>query len=273
MSNDDTIGSGMIAKRLWLYLYCGAVMLFLIVPVLIVIPISFSDSANLRFPPSGWSLRWYENYLSSPDWMSATWISVKAAVLTTVVATPLGVAAAYGLQVAAARVSRALYMIIMLPLLLPVIIMAIGMFFTYAKIDLLNTTVGLVAAHTVLAIPFVMVTVAAALKQYDMTQENAARSLGCNRLSAFFFVTLPQIKTSVYSGALLAFITSLDEVVIAIFISTGDRSTLTRRMFSSLRDQIEPTVAAISSLLIVASILLFAGAQLLGGRNRQSQSK
>lgn len=254
------------AQRLWLYLFGGLVMAFLVVPVLIVLPLSFSDSDYLEFPPRGYSLRWYQAYLTSPEWMEATWISVKVALMTMLAATPLGVAAAYGLQVAGGRWTRGMQVFLLSPLLVPVIIIAIGVFYLYAKLSLLNTLFGLVCAHTILAIPFVMVTVASGLKQYDMSQERAARSLGASRLRAFVEVTLPQIRPSVLSGALFAFITSLDEVVIALFISNGENSTLTRRMFASLRDQIEPTIAAISTLLIVVSVILLVGVQLLRGR-------
>lgn len=256
------------AQRLWLYVFCGLVMLFLVFPVLIVVPISFSAGEYLEFPPRAYSLRWYEAYLTSVEWMDATWISMKVAVLTMLVATPLGVAAAYGLHTSGNRWARSLQVFLLMPLLVPIIIIAIGVFYLYAKINMLNTIFGMVCAHTVMAIPFVMVTVTSGLKQYDMSLEKAARSLGASRLRSFFDVTFPQIRPSVLSGALFAFITSLDEVVIALFISNGENSTLTRRMFASLRDQIDPTIAAISTLLVLVSVVLLLGVQMLRRRSR-----
>lgn len=243
-------------SRLWLYVLAALVMLFLILPVFVVIPMSFSDSRFLRFPPEGLSLRWYHSYLQSPEWMLATWVSFKVAALTTLLATPLGIAAAYGLHVSKVRFARVLTLALISPLIIPIIILGVGVFYLYVKLDMVNTITGLVLAHTILAIPFVVVTVSSGLQQYDLNQERAARSLGASRLTAFRTVTLPQIKGSIVAGSLFAFITSLDEVVIALFISGGQNTTLTRRMFTGLRDEIDPTIAAISSLLIVLSVML-----------------
>ncbi len=251
-------------QRLWLYIFCILIMLFLIVPSLIVVPMSFSDSKYLEFPPENWSLRWYEAYVTSVEWMDATKISFSAAFLTLLFATPMGTAAAYGLHVSRTRFSGAINALLLTPIMVPVILIAIGTFFLYAKLGLNNTLVGLVMAHSMMALPFVLITVSAGLKSYDMNQEMVARSLGASRLWAFLTVTLPQIKFSVISGALFAFIVSLDEVIIALFISGGEKATLTRRMFNALRDQIDPTIAAISSLLIFMSILLLVLTQILG---------
>ncbi|NQV44268.1 MAG: ABC transporter permease, partial [Rhodospirillales bacterium] len=244
--------------------FCILIMLFLIVPSLIVVPMSFSDSKYLEFPPENWSLRWYEAYVMSVEWMDATRISFSAAFLTLLVATPMGTAAAYGLHVSRTRFSSTINALLLTPIMVPVILIAIGTFFLYAKLGLNNTLVGLVMAHSMMALPFVLITVSAGLKSYDMNQEMVARSLGASRLWAFLTVTLPQIKFSVISGALFAFIVSLDEVIIALFISGGEKATLTRRMFNALRDQIDPTIAAISSLLIFMSILLLVLTQILG---------
>ncbi len=251
-------------RRLWLYLLCAAIMLFLVTPSLIVIPMSFSDSRYLEFPPQAWSFRWYENYFGSIEWMDATRVSFTAAVLTVLVATPMGTAAAYALHVSRFRISGAINAIMLTPIMVPVILIAIGVFFLYARLGLNNSIPGLVLAHSLMAIPFVVITVAAGLKSYDMNQEMVARSLGASRLKAFLTVTLPQIRFSIISGALFAFIVSLDEVVIALFISGGDKATITRRMFNALRDEIDPTIAAISTVLIAVSILLLALAQIFG---------
>lgn len=250
--------------RLWLYAVAILAMIFLVAPTLIVIPMSFSDSKFLEFPPTDWSLRWYIHYLSSPEWMQATWTSVKAALGTLLVATPVGVAAAYGLHTSRFRGVRVVYMLLITPMIVPVILLAIGTFYVYARLQLLNTIPGLVLAHSVMAIPLVLIVVGAGLKSFDMDLEMAARNLGASRLRAFMKVTLPQIRYSVITAALLAFLTSFDEVVIALFISGGENSTLTRNMFNALRDQIDPTITAISTLLIVITTALMIAAQFFG---------
>ncbi len=249
--------------RLWLYVFGVLVLQFLLIPIVIVIPMSFSDSTYLQFPPESWSLRWYREFFGSDEWLLATWISFRAAFLTMMVSTPLGIAAAYGLHFSGSRWARTVRMALIMPLIIPIIILAVGAFYLYVRIGLVNTTIGLVLAHSVLAMPFVLVTVNAGLKQFDMSQEMVARSLGASRLKAFLTVTLPQIRISVVAGALFAFIVSFDEVVIALFISSGPKSTITRRMFTSLRDQFDPTIAAISTMLIVASVILLGTAALL----------
>lgn len=245
-------------QRLWLYVLVGLVCVFLVVPSLIVVPMSFSGSRFLAFPPETWSLQWFEAYFGSVEWRDATWISAKAAVLTTLVATPVGTLAAYGLHLSRSRYAQMIRVLLTLPIMVPVILIAIGVFFLYAKVGLNNTLTGLVLAHSCLAIPFVIITVTAGLRSYDMNQEMVARSLGAGRATAFLTVTFPQIRFSVIAGALFAFITSLDEVVIALFIARGESSTLTRRMFAFLRDQVDPTIAAISTILIVLSIVLLS---------------
>lgn len=249
--------------RLWLYVLGGLVVLFLILPSLLVIPLSFSDSRYLAFPPPGWSTRWYVAYFNALEWREATRTSFVAAILTMIVSTVLGTLAAYSLHTTHSRFTQIVYATFMLPLIIPGILIAIGVFLLFARLGLNNTMTGIVLAHSVMAIPLVVITVASGLKSYDMAQELAARSLGASRIWAFLTVTLPQIKISVVSGALLAFITSLDEVVISLFIAGGDNATLTRRMFNALRDEIDPTIAAISTLLILVSIILLGLTQLM----------
>ena len=251
-------------RRLWLYIYGTLVMLLLIVPSVIVIPMSFSDSQYLSFPPRNWSLRWYENYFGSTEWMQATWVSLKAGFLTMLVATPLGTLAAYGLHASRSHWVKLAMLILVTPIMMPVILVGIGIFYVYVQVKLLNTMPGLVMAHAMLALPLVVLVVASGLKSYDMSQEMAARSLGASRPRAFLLVTLPQIRFSVITGALLAFLTSFDEVIVALFISGGENSTLTRKMFLALRDQIDPTIAAISTVMILLTTGLLAISQLFG---------
>ena len=255
-------------QRLWLYVLTALVLAFLVVPTLIVVPMSFSASQYLEFPPREWSLRWYRNYFSSPAWMQATATSFLAGGLTTLVATPLGTLAAYGLFVSRVRSVRFIQTLMLTPIIVPVILVAVGVFYVYAKLKLVNSLTGIVLAHSMLALPLVMLVVGSALKSYDMNQEMVARSLGASRARAFFTVTLPQIRFSLVSAALLSFLTSFDEVILALFIAGGDNSTLTRNMFNALRDQIDPTIAAISTLMIAVTSLGLVLVQLYGNAGR-----
>ena len=255
--------------RLWLYVIAGLVLAFLIVPTVIVIPMSFSDSQYLEFPPRVWSLRWYRNYFESASWMAATATSFKAGALTVLVATPLGTLAAYGLFVSRFRWAGLVMTALVTPIIVPVILVGIAIFYVYVKLKLVNTLTGLVLAHAMLALPLVMMVVTSALKSYDMNQEMVARSLGASRPKAFLMVTLPQIRFAVITGAVLSFLTSFDEVIVALFVSGGPNSTLTRNMFNALRDQIDPTIAAISTLMVLVTSVLLALSQWLGrGRSR-----
>jgi len=159
---------------------------------------------------------------------------------------------------------RIVSIVLITPIIVPVVLIAIAVFYVYAKIGLVNSLTGIVLAHTVLAIPLVIMVVTSALKSYDMNQEMVARSLGASRPWAFFMITLPQIRFAVITGALLSFLTSFDEVIMALFVSGGANSTLTRNMFNALRDQIDPTIAAISTIMVLVTSVLLALAQVFG---------
>ncbi|MBI1218131.1 MAG: ABC transporter permease subunit [Rhodobacteraceae bacterium] len=255
-------------QRLWLYIFATVVMILLLTPTLIVIPMSFSDSKYLEFPPKVWSLRWYAHYVNSPDWMQATWTSLKVAFLTMLVATPTGVLAAYGLHTSRFSFAREVFVLLITPMMVPLVLVAIGVFYAYVKLGILYTVLGLVLAHTVLALPLVVIVIGSALRTYDMSQENAARGLGAPRWKAFLTVTLPQIRFAVVTGALLAFLTSFDEVVVAMFISGGNNATLTRNMFNALRDQIDPTIAAISTIMVCVTTFLMVMVQIFGQQRK-----
>lgn len=251
-------------QRVWLYALSVIIMILLVAPTLIVVPMSFSDSQYLEFPPESWSTRWYDHYFGSPEWMQATWTSLKVAFLTMLVATPVGVLAAYGLHTSHFSFVRAAFVLMITPMMVPLVLVAIGTFYIYVKLGILYTIIGLVLAHTVLALPLVVIVTGSALKSYDMSQEEAARSLGAPRWRAFLTVTLPQIRFAVVTSALLAFLTSFDEVVVAMFISGGDNPTLTRNMFNALRDQIDPTIASISTIMITVTTGMMVLAQVFG---------
>ena len=257
--------------RLWLYVFSGLILFLLIVPSLIVIPMSFSDSQYLEFPPKSFSWRWYENYFFSwkvengfNDWMAATWTSIKVAILTIFVATPIGTMAAYGLINSNTKIRNILFPIMISPMMVPVILVAIGLFYFFVQFKMVNSIPGLVLGHSLVALPLVLIIILSALKNYDMNQEKVARSLGATRLRAFMEITLPQIKFSIISASLIAFLTSFDEIIISLFVAGGDNSTITRSMFLALRDQIDPTIAAISTILIIISSGLLLISQMFG---------
>ena len=265
-----------LKNRLWLYIFSFITLFLLIVPSLVVIPMSFSASQYLEFPPKEWSLRWYENYFFSwkvengfNDWMAATWTSIKVAVLTIFVAVPIGTMAAYGLVNSSSRTSKILFPIFISPMMVPIILVAIGLFYFFVQFKLVGSVLGLVIGHSLVALPLVLIIVFSALKNYDMNQEKVARSLGAGRFRAFREITLPQIKFSIISASLIAFLTSFDEIIISLFVAGGDNSTITRSMFLALRDQIDPTIAAISTILIIISSGLLIIVQLLGNNKDQ----
>lgn len=254
--------------RFWLYVLATIIMMLLVIPTLIVIPMSFSDSQYLEFPPSVWSARWYNEYFGSTKWMRATWTSLRIGLFTMLVATPVGTMAAYALYVSGHRSARLIFMFMLTPMIVPVILIAIGVFYFYGRVKLNNSIAGLVLAHTALAIPLVMIIITAALRSYDLNQERVARSLGATRFKAFFVITLPQIKFSVITASLLSFLTSFDEVIVSIFVSGGKTATLTKHMFSALRDYIDPTIAAISTIMVLISTVLLLLVQLAGSRQK-----
>jgi putative spermidine/putrescine transport system permease protein len=216
---------------------------------------SFSGGAFLQFPPSSFSLRWYHNFLDSIQWNDATWVSVRAGAGTVAVSVPIGFLGAYALTHLVGRLRSILLGILMMPIIVPTILLATGIFYIYARVGLLNSVGGLILAHSALAIPFVVITCMASLAQVDFQLERAARSLGAPLWLAVLTITVPLVRRSLIASALIAFLTSLDDVVIALLITIGEQSTLTRRMFTSIRDQYDPTIAAISTILIVISIM------------------
>jgi len=246
----------MAVPKILLRLFVGLVLLWLMIPIVIIVPMSFSGARFLAFPPPSWSLRWYEAYLASPAWMQATRVSLIVAVSSAVIATVMGTAAAYALNLANSRLVRSLQVVLMLPLVVPIVITAVGVFLVYANVGLLATMTGLILANVMLGLPYVITSVLVGLRKFDPAQEMVSRSLGMNRLRTFFIVTLPQIRPSVITGLLFAFISALDETVVALFISGGQYQTLTKRMFTALRDEIDPTIAAISTLLTAVSFLV-----------------
>ncbi len=254
--------------RLVLGLFSALVLLYLVAPVVIVIPMSFSAAKYLTFPPPGFSLQWYENFFARADWTSATIQSIRVAVMVMLLSTTLGVAASLALVRGRFPGKELVNLIIVSPLVVPTIIVAIAIYGLYVRLQLVQTFWGLVLAHTVLAIPYVIVNVTATLRGFDIRLEQAAQSLGANAWQTFRYVTLPMISPGIFAGAVFAFIASFDELIVALFIAGARGRTLPMRMFEGLRMEIDPTIAAVSSMLIVFSVLVLATAELVRRRGR-----
>lgn len=261
------------ARRAALAGLAGMVLLFLVLPVAIVFPLSLSSGSYLSFPPPGWSLRWYAAFFGSTSWTGAALTSMEVAVPVTALSVLLGTPAAVGLSRGGFPGKRAVEALVLSPLVVPGIIVAIGAFFAYARYGLVGHPVALVLAHTCLAAPFVVVNVSSALAGVDKRLEQAAQSLGASPLAAFRQVTLPLIAPGVAAGAVFAFITSFDELLAALFLSGAGAVTLPRRMFDEIRYDLDPTIAAASSLLILLTTALLATAELLRRRTERLRSR
>ena len=239
----------------------GVILLLMIMPILVVVLLSFSSASYLSFPPPAFGVRWYREYFDSRDWLGATSLSLIVAACVVVLSTVLGTAATLGLARLPATARMLAAGLILSPLIMPVIIIAIGVYYAFARYGLVGTPAGLVLAHTCLAVPFVVTSVGASLAGFDRRLEMAALSLGATPLGAFRQVTLPLILPGVVVGALFAFITSFDELVVALFLSGANAVTLPRRMWEDLRYALDPTIAAVSTLTIVVTVVPLLCAQ------------
>ena len=255
-----------------LMLVAGLVFLYLVFPILVVIPVSFSSGTYLGFPPPGFSLRWYENFLGRSDWLSAAWLSLWIGGAVMMLSTALGAPAAIALVRSRFRGRNLLVGFIISPLIAPVIIVAIGIYFFYARLGMVGNPVALVVAHTCLAVPFVVINVSATLQDFDERLEHAAMNLGATPWGAFWQVTFPIIRPGILAGALFAFISSFDELVVALFVSGSTAVTLPRKMWDSIRFEIDPTIAAVSTILVVLASSVFISAELLRRRSERLRS-
>ena len=286
-------------ERLWRVVYlilCGLIFLFLIAPILIVIPLSFNAEPYFTFTdkmlhldPSGFSLRWYDQLLTlgmqnadAPRdgawwrdvWQNAAWVnaaknSIIIGFFSTILAAVLGTIAALGLSRPEMPYRRAIMAILISPMIVPIIIVATGLFFFYSAIGLANSYVGIILAHATLGIPFVIITVTATLVGFDQSLNRAALSLGASPTTTFFKVTMPLILPGVISGALFAFVTSFDEVVVVLFVAGHDQQTIPRQMWNGIREQISPAILAVATILVVISVALLTVLELLRRRGER----
>ncbi|MCC0041877.1 MAG: ABC transporter permease [Rhodobiaceae bacterium] len=286
-------------ERVWHYTYlfiCGCIFLFLIAPILIILPLSFNaepyftfTEGMLSFDPAAFSMRWYNdivyNGMSAPDapmswawltdmWNNAQWIramrnSFFVAIGATVLATALGTLAALGLSRPEMPFRSAITSLLISPMIVPLVITATGMFFFYSDIGLAKTYLGIILAHTTLGIPFVIITVTATLVGFDRSLIRAAQSLGADGWTTFRQVIMPLILPGMISGALFAFVTSLDEIVAVLFLADVEQRTIPRQMWSGIREQISPTILAVATILVAISIALLTTVELLRRRSER----
>lgn len=253
------------AGRLALALVTALILLFLVAPIVVVFPLSLSSGELLVLPTPGYSLRWYEDFFTSSRWLSATWNSFVVGIATMILATLLGTLAAFGIFLGRFPGKALLLAILSLPMVTPVIVTAIAMYFSLSLVGLGSTLTGLILAHTVLSVPFVLLTVLASLQTFDQNLLRAAASLGANPAIAFRRVVLPLIAPGVATGALFAFATSFDELTIALFASGGLNATLPKQFWDEVTLQVSPAIAAVSTLLF----LFIAGLIVLAERLRR----
>ena len=286
-------------EYIWHYVYrsiCGLIFLFLILPIIVVLPLSFNvepyfsfTKGMLNFDPEAFSLRWYEdilrNGMASPDapfswaWLSDTWNNSQwmrairnsffIGICATLLSTALGTLAAIGLSRSEMPYRRLIMSILISPMIVPLVITAAGMFYFYSQVHLSQTYLGVIMAHAVLGTPFVIITVTATLVGFDKSLVRASQSLGAGALITFRKVQMPLIIPGVISGGLFAFITSFDEVVAVLFLASPEQRTIPRQMWSGIREQISPTILAVATLLVILSIILLTVLELLRRRSER----
>ena len=266
-------------ERVWYYTYrfiCALIFIFLIGPIFVIIPLSFNAEPYftftpemLSFDPAGYSLRWYQDFIGDINWQLAMQNSIIIAVAATLLSTSLGTLAALGLSQSSMPYKSTIMALLISPMIVPLIISAAGMYFFYSRIGLASTHVGVILAHAALGTPFVVITVTATLVGFDRTLIRAAQNMGANATTTFFRVIVPLILPGVISGALFAFITSFDEVVVVLFVGSVEQRTIPWAMFSGIREQISPTILAVATCLVLLSIALLTTLEMLRRRSER----
>lgn len=261
-----------LQEKVWisvLYGLSAAVLVFLMAPIFAIVPLSFNSGQFLTYPLEGFSLRWYQEFLNSDAWMRALKNSFFVGIISTLLSTSLGTLASLGLTRADFRGKSIVMAVLLSPMIVPMVITAVGFYFFFAPLGLTANYTGLILAHTALATPFVVITVSATLQGFDTNLARASASLGGDPFTTFFRVVLPLIAPGVFSGALFAFATSFDEVVVVLMVAGPEQRTLPREMFSGIRENISPTITAVATVMIMVSILMLATLELLRRRNER----
>ena len=267
------------SERVWYYSFrtlCVLIFIFLIGPIFVIIPLSFNQLPYFTFTPemlafdaAGYSTKWYVEFFTEDSWQQAVKNSFLIAIFATLISTFLGTLAALGLSRPEMPLRKTIMALLISPMIVPLIISAAGMYFFYARIGIASTHFGVILAHAALGIPFVIITVTATLVGFDHQLTRAAASLGSSPTRTFFVVIVPLILPGVISGALLAFITSFDEVVVVLFVGSVEQRTIPWKMFSGIREEIRPTILAVATLLVFVSIVLLTMVELLRRRSER----
>lgn len=253
---------------LWLSVIGIVVALYFILPTLIVIPLSFGSGSAFQFPPQEFTLRWYENFFTNPVWLGSLGNSFLVAILASLLATVVGTAAAVGLARLTGRLAAFARTLLMISIVTPAIVVAIAVYISFLQWHLTGSLGGYVLAHAALGVPFVLVSVTSALGGFDPKLLRASASLGASPLRSFVRVTMPLISRGIISGAIFAFVTSFDEVVIALFLRSPTFQTLPVQMYNSVTFELDPTISASSSLVVVVVTIIFLVPQLVGNRKK-----
>jgi putative spermidine/putrescine transport system permease protein len=267
---------GQIAWYYGFRFICALIFIFLITPILVILPLSFNAQdfftftpEMLRFDPDGYSLKHYQDFFTNSDWQAALVNSFRIAPMATLLSTTLGTLAAIGLSQRHVPFRGTIMAILISPMIVPLIISAAGMYFFYSRIGMQGTYWGVVLAHAALGTPFVIITVTATLVGFDQSLVRAAANMGAGPVRTFFQVQMPLIIPGVVSGALFAFITSFDEVVVVLFVGSAGQKTLPWQMFTGLREQISPTILAVATVMVTLSVILLTVLELLRRRSER----
>lgn len=247
---------------------CCAILVFLVIPTVLIVPVSFSAGTTFTFPPQSLSLRWYQAFFADPEWVASALFSFGNAIITACVSTVIGTAASLALVRGRVWGKSLIEALLLAPLIVPPIIVAIGVYLQFAPLGLIGTRFGFSIVHTALAVPYVILIVSAALQRLPPSLEMAGLNLGASRLRCFLEITLPLILPSVLAGSVFAFLASFDETVVSFFISGIENKSITRKMFEDIEFNISPVIAAASTMIVAASLSLMWLATMASGRKR-----
>ena len=253
-----------LAWRIAVHVVAGLVLAFLVLPILAVVPAAFNETSYIRLPPEDLSLRWFVSFFDDREWVSSLLNSLRIAALTTAFTVLLGTLAALGLDRTEGRARRVLTGLFLAPLIVPVIVTAVALYYVSQRMGLVGTALGLGLGHALLCLPFVVINVAISLRSVDPSWRRAAEGLGAGPLTVFRTITLPNIVPGILGGAVFAFVTSFDEVVISVFLAGLWSKTLPVKMWETIRLEFTPSVAVAATFIIVLTVVLFGLARALG---------
>ncbi|MFT2098837.1 ABC transporter permease [Marinomonas sp. 2405UD66-6] len=253
-----------------LYFITGAIASFLALPIFFIVALSFGSSQWLVFPPPHWTTKWYERFFENPQWIESALTSLQVALITSILATLIALPASFALVRGKFAGRDYLYSLFTLPMIVPVVIIAVATYSMFLSLGLTGTLVAFIISHVIVALPFAIISIINSLKLFDKSIEDAAVICGANRLYAIFKVTFPAIKPGIFSGALFAFLVSWDEVVISVMMASPELQTLPVKMWSTLRQDLTPVIAVASTLLILLSILIMLVSNTLQKRSQQA---